>query len=157
MGMGAEIVQVLLIVYFQDIPHHPVVVHAVQLHPEYLHMLVPASAVVEPGIVRAGLPDMYAPLRKTPGAAFPAHPEKVPGRVPVPRRLPEHLPVIGKIRLVKAGILFHDLLQGLQHIHVLKTGIGPEVVSLSLQAFPKLRQHLFPRPLHGLPIIPVPL
>ena len=156
-GMGTEIVQMLLIIDLQYVPHHPVVLHALHLHPECLHLLVPASSVKEPGIVRAGLPDMHAPLRKAPGAALPAHPEEMPGCVPVARSLQKHLPVILEIRLEKAGIVFHDLLQGFQHVHVLETGIGPEVVSLSLQAFPKLRQHLFPCPLHGRPVILVPL
>ena len=156
MGMGAEIVQMLLVVYLQNIPHHPVIPHPPQLHPECLHMPPPASAIVEPGIVRAGLPNMHAPLWKAPGAALPAHPEKLPGRIPVPGGFQKHLPVIGKIGLKETGIMLHDLLQGLKNIHVPETGVGAEVVSIPLQPLPKLCHHLFPCPFHRIPVVLVP-
>ena len=74
-GMGAEIVQVLLIIYLHNIAHNHFIPHTFQFNPKGFNVFAPIpGAVIIPCVMRIGSADIDLWFCKAPCSAAPAHP-----------------------------------------------------------------------------------
>ena len=130
--MGAEIVKVLLVVHFHNITNDfPVIaLHAFQADPIGLYIFTAAAAVKHPGIGCTCVTDINVPFWETPCSAFPGQPEESTVSSAILSGLPQLFYIVLKICLKEICVMLHDFLQGGNHVHICKGGIGTKCITL---------------------------
>ena len=153
--MGAEIVQVLLIIDLHNIAHNLFIPHPFQFNPEGFNVFALTSAVIIPCIMLACITNIDLRLRKAPCATAPAHPEEMPLGIAVSGSLPQLFYIVLEVGLIIVGVMLHNLLQGFQHIYILKMGVPIQVVALPLEYLTQLCHDFFSGATDGAAVMPV--